>query len=225
MMVASVAQAIPENLRTFESTQNSEVNRTSVLGQEDFLKLLTAQLKYQDPMKPMENGEFMGQMAQFSTVSGITEMGESIDGLVSIYQGQQMSNSAAMIGKQALVDGNLAQLKGGQLGGAIDLATAANDVRIEITSNNGEVMASLGLGSQLAGTKEFSWDGVTLDGTQAPEGIYHLNATALVSGETKAPPMQVYGTVNSIQLKNGEVTLNVSGQGNVSFNNVKRISQ
>jgi flagellar basal-body rod modification protein FlgD len=98
-------------------------------------------------------------------------------------------------------------------------------VRIEITSDNGEVMASLGLGSQLAGTKEFSWDGVTLDGTQAPEGIYHLNATALVSGETKAPPMQVYGTVNSIQLKNGEVTLNVSGQGNVSFNNVKRISQ
>ena len=146
-MVASVAHAIPENLRTFESTQNSEVNRTSVLGQEDFLKLLTAQLKYQDPMKPMENGEFMGQMAQFSTVSGITEMGESIDGLVSIYQGQQMSNSAAMIGKQALVDGNLAQLKGGQLGGAIDLATAANDVRIEITSDNGEVMASLGLGS------------------------------------------------------------------------------
>lgn len=224
-MVASVAHAIPENLRTFESTQASEVNRTSVLGQEDFLKLLTAQLKYQDPMKPMENGEFMGQMAQFSTVSGITEMGESIDGLVSIYQGQQMSNSAAMIGKQALVDGNLAQLKGGQLGGAIDLATAANDVRIEITSDNGEVMASLGLGSQLAGTKEFSWDGVTLDGTQAPKGIYHLSATALVSGETKAPPMQVYGTVNSIQLKNGEVTLNVSGQGNVSFNNVKRISQ
>ena len=92
MMTTSVTQAIPGNLRSFESTQNSEENRTSVLGQDDFLKLLTAQLQYQDPMKPMENGEFMGQMAQFSTVSGITEMGESIDGLVSIYQGQQMSN-------------------------------------------------------------------------------------------------------------------------------------
>jgi len=224
-MVASVTQAIPENLRSFESTQNSEVKRTSVLGQEDFLKLLTAQLQYQDPMKPMENGEFMGQMAQFSTVSGITEMGESIDSLVNIYQGQQMSNSAAMIGKQALVDGNWAQLKGGELGGAIDLTTAANDVRIDIKSDTGEVMASLGLGSQLAGTKEFTWDGVMEDGTQAPEGSYYLSATAIKDGVTSVPPMQVYGTVNSIQLKGGEVTLNVSGQGNVSFNNVKRIGQ
>jgi flagellar basal-body rod modification protein FlgD len=224
-MVASVTQAIPENLRSFESTQNSEVKRTSVLGQEDFLKLLTAQLQYQDPMKPMENGEFMGQMAQFSTVSGITEMGESIDSLVNIYQGQQMSNSAAMIGKQALVDGNWAQLKGGELGGAIDLTTAANDVRIDIKSDTGEVMASLGLGSQLAGTKEFTWDGVMEDGTQAPEGSYYLSATAIKDGVTSVPSMQVYGTVNSIQLKGGEVTLNVSGQGNVSFNNVKRIGQ
>ena len=109
-MTASIS-SIPEGFRTFESTQQKEIKRTSVLGQEDFLKLLTTQLQHQDPMKPMENGEFMGQMAQFSTVSGITEMGESIDSLVSIYQGQQMSNSASMIGKQALINGNWAQLK------------------------------------------------------------------------------------------------------------------
>ena len=224
-MTASVNQSIPESFRTFESTQQKEIKRTSVLGQEDFLKLLTTQLQHQDPMKPMENGEFMGQMAQFSTVSGITEMGESIDSLVSIYQGQQMSNSAAMIGKQALVNGNWAQLKDGQLGGAIDLTTAVNDVRIDIKSEAGEVMASLGLGSKMAGTQEFAWDGIKHDGTTAAEGNYYLSATAMRDGETTVPPMQVYGTVNSIQLKGGEVTLNVSGQGNVSFNNVKRISQ
>ena len=173
----------------------------------------------------MENGEFMGQMAQFSTVTGITEMGESIDNLVSIYQGQQMSNSASMIGKQALVNGNWAQLQGGQLGGAIDLTTAANDVRIDVKSETGEVMASLGLGSKMAGTQEFAWDGIKHDGTSAPEGNYYLSASAIRDGQTTVPPMQVYGTVNSIQLKGGEVTLNVSGQGNVSFNNVNRISQ
>jgi len=224
-MTASVSQSIPENFRTFESTQQKEIKRTSVLGQDDFLKLLTTQLQHQDPMKPMENGEFMGQMAQFSTVSGITEMGKSIDSLVNIYQGQQMSNSAAMIGKQALVDGHWAQLKDGQLGGALDLTMAANDVRIDIKSEAGEVMASLGLGSQLAGTQEFTWDGIKHDGTAAAQGNYYLSATAMRDGETTVPSMQVYGTVNSIQLKGGEVTLNVSGQGNVSFNNVKRISQ
>jgi len=167
----------------------------------------------------------MGQMAQFSTVQGVTEMGESIDGLVSIYQGQQMSANASMIGKKALVNGNWAQLEGGKLAGAIDLTTAANDLRVDVKSESGELMASIGLGSKMAGTQEFSWDGIKQDGTTAPEGNYYLSASAVRDGQSTVPAMQVYGTVNSVQMKGGEVTLNVSGQGNVSFNNVKRISQ
>ena len=223
-MTASIS-SIPESFRTLESTQEKEIARTSTLGQEDFLKLLMTQLQNQDPMEPMDNGEFMGQMAQFSTVQGVTEMGESIDGLVSIYQGQQMSANAGMIGKQALVNGNWAQLEGGKLAGAIDLTTAANDLRVDVKSESGELMASIGLGSKMAGTQEFSWDGIKQDGTTAPEGNYYLSASAVRDGQSTVPAMQVYGTVNSVQMKGGEVTLNVSGQGNVSFNNVKRISQ
>ena len=223
-MTASIS-SIPESFRTLESTQEKEIARTSTLGQEDFLKLLMTQLQNQDPMEPMDNGEFMGQMAQFSTVQGVTEMGESIDGLVSIYQGQQMSANAGMIGKQALVNGNWAQLEGGKLAGAIDLTTAANDLRVDVKSESGELMASIGLGSKMAGTQEFSWDGIKQDGTTAPEGNYYLSASAVRDGQSTVPAMQVYGTVNSVQMKGGEVTLNVSGQGNVSFNSVKRISQ
>ena len=223
-MTASIS-SIPESFRTLESTQEKEIARTSTLGQEDFLKLLMTQLQNQDPMEPMDNGEFMGQMAQFSTVQGVTEMGESIDGLVSIYQGQQMSANASMIGKKALVNGNWAQLEGGKLAGAIDLTTAANDLRVDVKSETGELMASIGLGSKMAGTQEFSWDGIKQDGTTAPEGNYYLSASAVRDGQSTVPAMQVYGTVNSVQMKGGEVTLNVSGQGNVSFNSVKRISQ
>ena len=223
-MTASIS-SIPESFRTLESTQEKEIARTSTLGQEDFLKLLMTQLQNQDPMEPMDNGEFMGQMAQFSTVQGVTEMGESIDGLVSIYQGQQMSANAGMIGKKALVNGNWAQLEGGKLAGAIDLTTAANDLRVDVKSETGELMASIGLGSKMAGTQEFSWDGIKQDGTTAPEGNYYLSASAVRDGQSTVPAMQVYGTVNSVQMKGSEVTLNVSGQGNVSFNNVKRISQ
>ena len=223
-MTASIS-SIPESFRTLESTQEKEIARTSTLGQEDFLKLLMTQLQNQDPMEPMDNGEFMGQMAQFSTVQGVTEMGESIDGLVSIYQGQQMSANASMIGKKALVNGNWAQLEDGKLAGAIDLTTAANDLRVDVKSESGELMASIGLGSKMAGTQEFSWDGIKHDGTTVPEGNYYLSASAIRDGQATVPAMQVYGTVNSVQMKGSEVTLNVSGQGNVSFNNVKRISQ
>ena len=57
-MTASIS-SIPESFRTLESTQEKEIARTSTLGQEDFLKLLTTQLQHQDPMEPMENGEFL----------------------------------------------------------------------------------------------------------------------------------------------------------------------
>ncbi|MDP6191205.1 MAG: flagellar hook capping FlgD N-terminal domain-containing protein, partial [Gammaproteobacteria bacterium] len=73
-------------MRTLQENQQAEVKRTSTLGQDDFLKLLTTQLQYQDPMEPMENGEFLGQMAQFSTVTGITEMQTSLENMVSAFQ-------------------------------------------------------------------------------------------------------------------------------------------
>ena len=223
-MTASIS-LIPESFRTLESTQQAEIKRTWTLGQDDFLKLLMTQLQNQDPMEPMDNAEFMDQMAQFSTVEGITEMGDSIDRLVGMYQSQQMSNNASMIGKQALVDGNWAQLQDGQWGGVVELATAANNLRIDIKSETGEVMASLGLGSRMSGTQEFACDGIKDDGITAPEGSYYLSASAVRDGAATVPAMQVCGTVKSIQLKSGEVTLNVAGQGNVSFDNVKRISQ
>ena len=58
--------------------ENTAKTPKSSLGQEDFLKLMTTQLQNQDPFAPMENGEFIAQMAQFSTVTGITEMGQTL---------------------------------------------------------------------------------------------------------------------------------------------------
>ena len=63
------------------SPENTPTKRKNSLGQEDFLKLMTTQLQNQDPFAPMENGEFIAQMAQFSTVTGITEMGQTLKGL------------------------------------------------------------------------------------------------------------------------------------------------
>ena len=64
-----------------KSSENAAVKPKSSLGQEDFLKLMTTQLQNQDPFAPMENGEFIAKMAQFSTVTGITEMGQALKGI------------------------------------------------------------------------------------------------------------------------------------------------
>ena len=224
-MIDSTTNAIPAGLRTLQETQQAEVERTSSLGQDDFLKLLTTQLQYQDPMKPMENGEFLGQMAQFSTVTGITEMQTSMESMVSAFQGTQMSNSASMIGKQALVDGSWASLQDGKLGGAVILDTAVNDLQVNIKDESGLVVANLAMGAQMAGTKEFYWDGMKDNGEAAPSGDYYIEAASVRDGQNSVPATQVYGTVESVQIKNGEVTLNVSGQGNVTFAQVARLGQ
>ena len=74
-------QALPPGVLSYEAEKQKDVERSSSLGQQDFLKLMTAQLQNQDPMQPMENGEFLGQMAQFSTVSSIGEMSKQLQSL------------------------------------------------------------------------------------------------------------------------------------------------
>ena len=68
---------ILEKIGVKSNDDTSSLKKKDTLGQSDFLKLMTTQLQNQDPFSPMENGDFIAQMAQFSTVTGIAEMGES----------------------------------------------------------------------------------------------------------------------------------------------------
>ena len=71
-------QRILDKIGVKSANEKKEETNKSTLGQEDFLKLMTTQLQNQDPFAPMENGDFIAQMAQFSTVTGITQMGETM---------------------------------------------------------------------------------------------------------------------------------------------------
>ena len=94
-MAVSAISSIPR----YENQATAEVERTSVLGQEDFLTLMTTQLMNQDPLQPMENGEFLAQMAQFSTVNGITEMNQSIQGMSENFSAQRLMQAGGLIDK------------------------------------------------------------------------------------------------------------------------------
>lgn len=83
---------------TGSSTQQSGTtpqNPAGMLGKDDFLKLLVAQLKYQDPMSPSDSNQFMSQMAQFSTVEGINNLQSSLE----------QSQAVGLIGKQVAYTG------------------------------------------------------------------------------------------------------------------------
>ena len=143
-------------VKTQEEVQKQGNKNT--LGQEDFLKLMTAQLQNQDPFAPMDNGDFIAQMAQFSTVTGITEINNNLTNLGSKLEPNRVATAAQFLGHSVLVPGQVASPEDkGEIHVAVDLPGYSNDVGLTFTSPSGEIVHTMNLGSNEKGLVGFSW--------------------------------------------------------------------
>ena len=141
-----------------KTPENNNSGPKSSLGQEDFLKLMTTQLQNQDPFAPMENGEFIAQMAQFSTVTGITEMGETLKGLSDQLNEFRIATASDLLGNSVLVPGNIVRPnKDGEIHGIIDLPSASSETSVSFFDGSGELVHSVDLGAQGRGLVGFEW--------------------------------------------------------------------
>ena len=143
-------------VKTQEEVQKQGNKNT--LGQEDFLKLMTAQLQNQDPFAPMDNGDFIAQMAQFSTVTGITEINNNLTNLGSKLEPNRVATAAQFLGHSVLVPGQVVSPDdNGEIHGVVDLPGYSNDVGLTFTSPSGEIVHTMNLGSNEKGLVGFSW--------------------------------------------------------------------
>ncbi len=202
--------------------------KRDTLGQEEFLKILVAQTKNQNPMEPQENGEFLGQMAQFSTVSGLQEMQKSIDNMSKSMMSNQALQASSLVGRYVMSSaesGFLPEGEGDRFFGAVDVPETAADIKVNITNSAGVPVKTLNLGTQPEGLLRFSWDGLNNDGVAMPTGDYKISATAMIGGTEEALSTNFAAPVNSITLgKNGgPMTLNVAGIGEMTMDKVKEI--
>lgn len=217
--------------RVFEElgvAQAPKTSSTKTLGQEDFLKLMTAQMQNQDPFKPMENGEFIAQMAQFSTVTGITELRDSFRELAGSLYSNQAFQAASMVGREVLVPNGRGELSHeGTLKGAVELPHAVSNLNIGIYDLSGRLVRTVELGRQPEGMAEFSWDGLTEEGEWAPAGSYAIRAEGVEGGTNTAYDVLIAAQVNSVSLpkSGGELTLDVEGLGLVDLSQVRQIRQ
>lgn len=159
--------------RAADSAESNTPPKVNELGQDEFLSLMLAQLKHQDPLKPLENGEFVAQMAQFSTVSGIENMNKSVQQLAESLAGNQLLQSSSMIGRQALVPGDDVVLQENQ--NALvhyQLPENATDVTLRIQNSSGELVQLAAIGPMQTGTHSFNWNGSRSDGSAAAPGTY-----------------------------------------------------
>jgi flagellar basal-body rod modification protein FlgD len=201
---------------------------TATLGGTNFLTLMLAQLKNQDPTSPVDSNQFLNQLASLSTVQGITQLNTSFGALSTSLVSSQALQASSLLGHQALVSSTTANLTAnGSVSGAIDVPQTTSQAVVNIAGSSGALVRQINLGAQSTGLANFSWDGKQQDGSQAPAGQYTLSAqfAGATSGATAAGTY-VNGTVQSVTMGAGQagLTLNVSGLGSVPFSGVKQIS-
>lgn len=211
--------------QTADAKAKASQTKQSDSSQDTFLKLILAQLKNQDPTKPMDNGAFLSQLAQFKAASGIDNLKSSFDSFTAAFQSNQALQASSMVGRWVMVPASSATLWGDRpLMAGVSVPAGASDVRVTISSPDGQVLRHLDLGTQGAGTTEFSWDGKDDGGQSMTPGSYEIKATALVGGKSQAIDTYSISPVESVTLNKGSgFTLNVSGIGAVNMNSVEKI--
>ena len=196
------------------------------LGKDDFMKLLIAQMSHQDPLSPVENGEFIAQLAQFSSLESMNAMRDSIDMLSLLQSAATNAQVASMVGREIVARGD-----GFELGteNSIDLsfrlASEAERVEVTVYDDEGNKVRTLSLGRQEAGEGSFSFDGFDDNGNRLPEGDYTFSLAAFDADDQIVDSLTLtHGHVSGVSFENGYPELLI-GEQKIPLGNVIEISE
>lgn len=189
-------------------------NSNSKLGQEQFLKLLVAQMQNQDPINPMDGKEFASQLAQFNSVEQLIGVN---DGLESLRQSQEMmsagmtnSMAASLTGKEVRALSNKVHLEPGKEATInYELNNSAAKVDIVIRDASGSEVRKVSLEGLGSGENSWEWDGKTNDGARAPDGNYTVDIQASNGDSPVKSRMFIEGVANKVRFAGNGVMLSI----------------
>ena len=202
-------------------TSETEKTKKDTLGQSDFLKLMTTQLQNQDPFAPMDNGDFIAQMAQFSTVTGIQEINNSIGRLVEEFDQARIATASNLLGHSVLVPGDTGLPdEDGELHGVLDLpeGTISTELRY-LDADSGEELFYDDLGPRPSGLVGFSWQTIPQEFLDSEKRI-KIEATIDTGKGPEQLSPSIYSKVISASVGSGdskEVLLNVEDYGQLDI--------
>ncbi len=198
------------------------------LGKNEFLELLVAQLNNQNPLEPQSNGDFIAQLAQFSTVEGVEKLNGSMQTIMSGYQSSQALQASSLVGRKVIVPIEKAVVDTSEtFKASLVLPQSSSNVYVNVYSADGSLATRINMGAQEAGQVSFMWDGKNSDGEIMKPGTYRFEAQASIDGETKGLYTLLPANVDSVTLGQGggELLLNLAGLGAVPLSQVQIIGQ
>lgn len=215
MSIASVA-SLPTAASSSTSVTENFATTNAAQTQDSFIQLLVAQIRNQDPTKPMTSSDMTAQMSSLNMVSGINQLNTTLTSLAGNAQSTNAMQSASLIGHSVLVPGNNLQLTSGKAEMGLQLGQAAADVQVNILDSSGKVINTQDLGVQAAGLLNLTWDGTGATESNSP---YTFTVTATNAGtsipSTNISPLEV-AVVKNVTLAGGITSLNVTSAGNVT---------
>ncbi len=209
---------------TSTPSTNSVLGTTSAADlSNQFLTLLVTQMQNQDPMNPMDNAQITSQLAQLSTVQGISNLNSTVSGLASQLQANQVLQGASLVGQTVMAQGNVLSLGSAGAAGGVNLTTAADTVSVNIMNSAGTVVRTLSLGQEPGGLARFTWDGKDSSGNALAQGAYTYQATATAAGSPVTATPYSLDQVQSVSMGSSGLNVQLGNLGTVGLSQIIQI--
>jgi len=212
-----------------KSSSSTAETGTSALGKDSFLQLLVTQLNNQNPLDPQDNTEFVSQLAQFSSLESMQNLDTTLGTFYSSFQSSQALQASSLVGRSVIVNSSKVQVDDPAAGvkGSLVMPSKGDGVTLKIYDDSGDLVRTVDMGSQKAGSIDFTWDGKDDSGELVGAGTYTVKASASLDGTSTALTTYLPATVNSVTLgqNGGEMSLNLAGIGAVSASSIQTIGK
>ncbi len=206
---------------------SSALGTNQTLGEQDFLKLLVAQLQNQDPLAPQDNTQFVSQLAQFSSLQAAMGTNTRLDGITSQNQGMANTEVVGLVGKSATVKGSLVTAGGSGTAVPVSftLAGASDTTNVSIQDSTGTVIRTIPIGSRSPGLVKINWDGKDDHGNIMPAGTYAVSVQAKTAdGNAVAVAQETTGTVTSVSFDKGYPVLTLANGMQVPVSDLLQVT-
>ena len=222
MLASGTAPALPGSTADPAASTRKEIPQ---FGADQFITLMLAQIKNQDPLKPLEPAEFLGQLAQFSTVTGIQEMGSSVSDLVGSMRSSQALSGANLVGRDVLAPGDTAVFDGTTpVRAAVEAPDGAERIDFVVRDASGAVVRRAQVQPSVSGVTEMAWDGRADNGAVMPAGAYRIEALSRFGARGESAQVLLRSRVDSVTLDaaGGGIVLNTTN-GSLPLGAVRRV--
>ncbi|MCC7485356.1 MAG: flagellar hook assembly protein FlgD [Burkholderiales bacterium] len=204
-------QSSAVSLAALTAPQGSGAPKSAVEEtQERFLKLLVTQMRNQDPLNPLDNAQVTTQLAQLNTVTGISQLNETLQGIAAGFAASQVLQATPLVGRDVMVAGSRLALADGHAPFAAELKQPVDNLRIDILDAAGRLVHRADTGPQQAGLIALAWDGAADGGGSAAPGSYRFVLSATAGGKAVGATALAIARVTGVAAAGGSVTVNLS---------------